>query len=183
MSQSKDPKPRQQELTEQDALSEMLREPSHTYVEKGKQLEDVTSTAWVFTFLGAAGVILIALLWTGLLPLEISFYFKVLSSIVLGGLFLFFLVTGIRAFQKRKRLNYDKAKEDTAICQITRWFEEHYSADALSNGMDEEDLSMEQLYFLRSENISRILAEQFGTMEESFLEHMTDKIYQMYFPD
>lgn len=183
MSQAKDTTPHQQELAEQDALSELMREPSHTYVEKGKQLEDVTSTAWVFTLLGIAGLLLILLLWTGVLPLEITFYFKVFSSIVLGGVFLFFCITGIRAFRERKQLIYDKSREDTTICRITQWFQDHYSADAISNGMDEGDISMEQLYFLRSENISRILMEQFGDLEESFLEHMTEKIYQMYFPD
>lgn len=182
MSQPKDTTSRQQG-PEQDALSDLLREPSHTYVEKGKQLEDVTSTAWVFTLLGIAGLILIVLLWLNVLPLEFAFYSKVFGSIVLGGLFLFFCITGIRAFQERKQLVFDKSKEDTTICRITQWFQDHYSADAISNGMDEEDLSVEQLYFLRSENISRILMEQFGDLEDSFLEHMTDKIYQMYFPD
>ena len=50
-------------------------------------------------------------------------------------------------------------------------------------GMDTDDISLEQLYFLRSENINRLMKEAFPTLEENFLEYMTEKIYQMYFPD
>lgn len=49
--------------------------------------------------------------------------------------------------------------------------------------MDEEDISIEQLYFLRSENIGRLLSEEFPELEESFAEYMIENIYQMYFPD
>ncbi|MFG6384268.1 MAG: hypothetical protein K1V96_08435 [Lachnospiraceae bacterium] len=183
MSQSKDNSSPSQKLMEQDTLSELIQKPSHIYVEKGKQLEDATSTAWVFTLFGIIGLIFVVLSWTNIFFLEFSFYFKILYTIVLGFLFLLFLIIGIKAFHNKKSISTDKSKEDIFIYQITQWFLEHYSADAISNGMDEEDLSIEQLYFLRWENISRLLTEQFGNLEESFLEYMSEKIYQMYFPD
>lgn len=181
MSNFKDGAPENSE--KQDTLTELLNEPSHTYIEKGKQLEDVTSTAWVFTLLGAAGILLIVILWTNLLPLNFSMVMKCMITVVMGGLFIFFLIMGIKAFHGRKLLVRDKANEEVLIHQIMQWFQEHYSEDAISNGMDEEDISIEQLYFLRSENIIRLMAEQFPGLEESFSEYMTEKIYQMYFPD
>ena len=104
-------------------------------------------------------------------------------TVVLGILFIFFLFVGIRSFREMKSLASAKNDEECTIIQIKQWFENNYSADAISNGMDTDDISLEQLYFLRSENINRLMKEAFPTLEENFLEYMTEKIYQMYFPD
>lgn len=164
-------------------MSDTEHKTPHTYVDAGKKLEDAASTAWSFTFLGALGFIILILIWAGILPLSISYGTLLLGTIIMGILFLIFILVGIRAFFDRRRLRSVKAKEDANICQIRQWFQEYYSADAISNGMDEEDLSIEQLYFLRSENISRLLAEEFPELEEPFAEYMLEDIYQMYFPD
>lgn len=164
-------------------MSDTTDKVPRTYIEKGKKLEDAISTAWSFTLMGILGLTALLLLWTGLLPFEIPFFTLLISSLVLGALFLFFLLVGILAFLDKKRLCAEKSEEDAKIFQIRQWFQEHYSADAISNGMDEEDLSIEQLYFLRMENISRLLTEQFPKMEVSFAEYVQENIYQMYFPD
>lgn len=183
MSHSKDALFSQQELNQQESSgSEQTQSVSHKYVEKGRKYENATSHAWLFSLFGMTGFVLLILFWTGFFSLQISFCLKLLSSAVLGILCLLFLIFGIKAFHDRKKLGLDKADEECQICQITQWFQEYYSADAISNGMDEEDLSAEELYFLRWENISRILKEQFRDLESSFSEYMTEKIYQMYFP-
>ncbi|MCI8484042.1 MAG: hypothetical protein HFH41_06850 [Lachnospiraceae bacterium] len=184
MSHSKDALLPQQELKEPEyASSEQRQNSSHKYVEKSRKYENATSHAWLFSLFGITGFVLLVLFWTGFFSLQISFSFKLLSSAVSGILCFLFLIFGIKAFHDRKKLRLDKADEECHVCQITQWFQEYYSADAISNGMDEEDLSVEQLYFLRWENISRILTEQFGYLEASFLEYMAEKIYQMYFPE
>ncbi len=164
-------------------MSDTTPKTPHIYVEAGKKLEDADSTAWTFTLLGILGLTAIILVWTGLLPINIPFFTLLLGTIVLGILFAFFIAVGLFAFHCKKKLSSAKIKEDACICQIRQWFQEHYSADAISNGMDEEDLPIEQLYFIRSENISRLLAEEFPKLEESFAEYMLENIYQMYFPD
>ena len=164
-------------------MSDTTDKVSHTYVETGKKLEDASSTAWAFTLLGILGLAALLLLWTGLLPLRMPFVTLLIGSIVMGSLFLIFIFVGLRAFRDRKKLISDKAKEEASINHIRHWFREHYSADAISNGVDEEDLSIEQLYFLRSENISRLLDEEFPHLEEDVAEYIMEIIYQMYFPD
>ena len=164
-------------------MSEITDKVSHAYIEADKKLEDASSTAWSFTILGVIGFIVLILLWTGILPLHLNVVTMASGTISMGSLFLVFIVLGFRGFHERKKLVSAKAKEESNICHIRQWFQEHYSADAISNGVDEEDLSIEQLYFLRSENISRILAEEFPELEESFAEYMMELIYQMYFPD
>jgi len=155
----------------------------HTYVEADKKLEDASSTAWSFTLLGIIGIAVLILIWTGILPVRLSIVTLSSGTMAMGFLFFIFLILGIRGFQERKKLLSARAKEETNIFQIRQWFQEHYSADAISNGVEEDDLPVEQLYFLRSENISRAMKEEFPELEESFAEYMMELIYQMYFPD
>lgn len=155
----------------------------HTYVEADKKLEDASSTAWSFTLLGIIGIAVLVLIWTGILPVRLSIVTLSSGTMAMGILFFIFLILGIRGFHERKKLLSARAKEEADIFQIRQWFQEHYSADAISNGVEEDELPVEQLYFLRSENISRAMKEEFPELEESFAEYMMELIYQMYFPD
>ena len=156
---------------------------THTYVEAGKKLEDASATAWSFLFLSILGFAALILIWTGVFPLNISFAPLLMGSIVFGILFLIFIIVSIHAFYDRKKLIPAKAREDADICRIRNWFQEHYSADAISHGVDEEDISIEEPYYLRTENISRLLTEEFPELEEAFCEYLMENIYQMYFSD
>ncbi len=171
------------DLAGQETLSELMRTPSHTYREIGKRLNHVTVAAWFFTITGTAGFPACALLWAIFTPSWIPQWERLLCFVLFGILPLSFLGIGILSFRKQKSLQKKKAEEEVLVHQILQWFQEYYSADAISNGMDEEDLSIEQLYFLRWENISRLLSEQYHHLEGSFFEYMAEKVYQMYFPD
>lgn len=153
------------------------------YEETGKKIEDASSTAWSFLFLGILGFAALVLIWTGILPLNIPSATLLMATIVLGILFLIFIGVSIHAFHDKKKLIPIKAKEEADISRIRNWFQEHYSADAISHGVDEGDVSIEELYYLRSENISRLLVEEFPELEEAFCEYLMDNIYQMYFPE
>lgn len=164
-------------------MSDFVNESSHPYVEAAKKYEDARSTAWTFIPSGILGLLFLVLLWTDILPLSFSFFTKCMFSVVLGLLFLFFLVTGIRAFRELEMRKNQMHSEEVSVREIQQWFQEHYSADAISSGMDLEDISLDQLYFLRSETIARLMGQEFSSLEEDFLDYMSEKIYQMYFPD
>lgn len=169
--------------TAENNSASLLSESSHAYVEIRKKYEEQKSTAWSFLVTGSLGMLLLLLLWAGILPFSMPVFTQIMITTVLGILFLLFLIIGIRAFSKMKALAGAKDKEERTALQIRQWFQENYSADAISNGMDIEDISLEQLYFLRSENISRLMKDAFPSLKEDFIEYMTEKIYQMYFPD
>ncbi len=164
-------------------MADKTARPKHHYIEAGRKIEDASSTAWAFMFLGILGYTALILVWTGILSLDIPYATLIAATIVLGILFFIFIVVSIQAFYNRKRLFSVKTKEDADICRVRNWFQQHYSADAISHGVDEGDISIEELYYLRSENIDRLLAEEFPELEESFLEYLLDNIYEMYFPD
>lgn len=53
--------------------------------------EDMKSTAYSFILVGAAGIILLVLIFTGMIPLEFAAYMKSMMGIVMGGMFFIFL--------------------------------------------------------------------------------------------
>lgn len=164
-------------------MSDTNKKHKHAYVEAGRKIEDSSATAWSFMFLGILGLIALIYIWTDGFPQETTFSTLLISSIIPGIVVVVFILVSIRAFHNKKKFMLEKAKEDAEINRIRSWFKDHYSADAISHGVDEEDISIEELFFLRLENISRLLAEQFPELEESFCEYLQENIYQMYFPD
>lgn len=49
--------------------------------------------------------------------------------------------------------------------------------------IDDQALSMEQLYFERYEKIASIIREKYQIQEEGYLDYLIEKIYQMYSPE
>lgn len=164
-------------------MSDFINESSHSYVEAAKKYEDTKSTAWTVTPAGILGLLFLVLLWTDILPISFSFFSKCMFTGVLGILFLFFLVTGIRAFRELEPQKAKMQSEENSVREIQQWFQKHYSPDAISNGMDTDDISLDQLYFFRSDNITRLIRQEFPSLEEDFEDYMVENIYQMYFPD
>ncbi len=164
-------------------MSDTNKKQKHAYVEAGRKIEDASSTAWSFLFLAVLGFIALIYVWIQGLPLETTFTTLLIATIVSLLVILIFVMISIRAFRDRKKYMLEETREDADVNRICHWFENHYSADAISHGVDEEDISIEELYYLRLENISRLLAEEFPELEESFCEYLQEKIYQMYFPE
>lgn len=154
---------------------------SRTYVSKRDKKDDISSTAYTFTIVGAIGVILLLLCLFGIIPIGISGYMKIMGSIVMGGMFLVFLVIGIRSFQQLKGMDEVIASEEKAFKEITDWFRTAYTKEDLTAQYTEMDQPDEQLYFIRYEWMSRLLKEKYPDLDESFLDHIIETLYPEYF--
>ncbi len=66
------------------------------YVSKETKKEDMKSTAYAFLSVGILGLLLLALLWAGILTVQLAEYMKVMLTVVMGAMFLVFVVVGIR---------------------------------------------------------------------------------------
>ncbi|MFP3154478.1 hypothetical protein LQZ18_08645 [Lachnospiraceae bacterium ZAX-1] len=156
---------------------------AHPYVEKGKKLEDVSSTAYSFLLIAIVELVAIILIWSGILPFHMAFYMRCIVTAVISFMSLLFLGIGIIYFRQIKLLQKEVQSEQDLSAQIIQWMQENYKAETFSTANEAEGLSMEQLYFVRSEKISTIIGYQFFGLEESFLEYIVEKIYQLYFPE
>lgn len=160
------------------------KDGSTLYIEKRSQYEEMKSSAYTFLMVGALGILALILIGLDIIPLHMVSYMKVIMAIVMGGLFLLFLVIGAKSYKKMKVLAKDTEKEEADTKEILTWFFAENDADSIDASIPQaETLENEQLYFYRYEYIKGILAEKYPDLAENYTEALIEKIYAKVFPD
>jgi len=172
-------------LKRTDGMSNLreLSDGNHSYVEKKTKYEDMKSTASAFLLVGTAGLILLALVYAGVIPLQFAPYMKVMLGIVMGGLFLLFVGVGVKSALKLKGLGEAVAAEQRDQDAATQWFFKNFTADTLDEaaGVSVSD-DMQQLYFLRYAAMRQALAGQFPDYDAAFLDYLIEQFYEKLYP-
>lgn len=150
--------------------------PSHAYVSRKARTEDMRSTAYTFTLVGALGILFLILFVMGVIPIHTATYMKVIICIVMGAMFLIFFFIGIRSFGQLKSLGEESAAEEQLFSEITGWFRTSYKADDIDVHLDNSQTE-EMLYFSRYEVMNRFITEKYPDLEESFLDHIIETLY------
>ncbi|MDE7314019.1 MAG: zinc ribbon domain-containing protein [Eubacterium sp.] len=160
-----------------------LSDGNKAYVQKQTKYEDMKSTAYSFMLVGAAGIILMVLIFTGLIPLQFAAYMKSIMGIVMGGMFLIFLAIGVRSYMQLGGLKQQVQQEIAQTDAAKSWFFESFSAKSIDVSMDvEQEDPMQQKYFNRSRFMKQRLQEQFPDYGEAFLDYLTEQFYEELFP-
>ncbi len=160
-----------------------LSDGNKAYVEMGTRYEDMKSTAYSFMLVGAAGIVLMLLLFTGVISLQFAAYMKGLMGVVMGIMFLIFLVIGIRSYMQLGSLKEQVGKEMQETDAAKTWFFENFRADDIDASMEilpEEEV--QQKYFKRSRHMKQALHMQFPTYTDAFLDYLTEQFYEELFP-
>lgn len=163
--------------------SELLRTHGLTYTEKSRKLEDAQSSSGLFIVFGIIGLLAIAAVWLGIIPLTMAVYMKVLYTIVLGILFVVFIMIGIYYKKKIRILESETRTERRLKKEIISGITSQYSLEEIDAMIPKDSLSVEQLYFERYEKISSLIQEKYQIQDESFLDYLIEKIYQIYSPE
>ena len=128
-------------------------------------------------FVGVAGLILLALAIAGFLPVHRAGVSGVLSGLVMGALFVAFLISGISSRQLE-----GKAKEESDLREeLLDWCRTHLSAEQIDASIEELPESEEERYFRRTERIRSLIVRDFMNLDEAYLESFVDEIYTEYF--
>lgn len=153
---------------------------ARAYISKKTKTDDMKSTAYTFTLMSILGIIFLILFASGFLPLQTALYMKVMICVVMGTMFLIFLVIGIRSFGQIKELANDADSEEALLSEALDWFRSSYQSEDIDSGIDTNQLE-ETLYFARYEVMHRILTEKYADMEESLLDHIIEILYSELF--
>jgi hypothetical protein len=154
------------------------------YVNPDTKVEDYRSTAWSFTIVGAAGIVLVVLLNLGLLPFQLPADRSVMMSIVMGIMFLILLLIGIGSFLSLKRLSAAAKSENSLEAEIKEWFLGEYT-ESMKNFSAEEtqDDTDEELYYPRYRRMSELILAKYPGLSEDFLDHVIEELYSELFPE
>ena len=151
------------------------------YVDQKTKLADMKSTAWSFLVIGVLGLILLVLLWLGVLPVSLVPETKVILTVVMGALFLFFTGTGIQSFCSLKKLKAAAEEETDTYSKITAWFLLNHAEQVKAYEFEEK--RPELLYFPRYQMITTIISSEYPDLPEEFLDHIAEDLYAKIFPE
>lgn len=144
------------------------------------------SSAYMLLVVGIVGLILLALVCLDVIKVYFSLTSKIISAVVMGSLFVVFVVMGVITLKNAKKYG-EKAKEEGDL--TTKILD--YCADNLTQSVieskcrDEEwdAMSDEMKYFKRVEYIKNFITEHFLNLEEEYVEYISDELYSTYYDD
>lgn len=157
-------------------------QPMRAYVSKKAKKEDMKSTAYTFTLVGAIGLIVLVLSELNVLPFSIPTHMRLMLGVVLGAMFLIFFIIGLRYFKLFKDMGNADVEEQEQFKTITTWFTTCYSANAIDEDIP-SDLSEEQLYFSRYDFMSKAILVEYPDLDEAFLDHIIESLYTEIFKE
>lgn len=154
---------------------------AHSYVSKKKKAADLKSTAYTFTVVGAAGLVFDLFGVIRDLSSQGTLGGNVMAPVVMGIMFLVFLIIGICSFKETRTTAAASIQEEQLFEEVTNDFRKNHSAKEIDAMCDTTD--KDQIYFARYDAMRRILLEHDPNLEESFLDHIIETLYTEFFEE
>lgn len=150
---------------------------SKTYIKKEAAYEDAKSTASTFLIIGTLGIIALILIGLDIIPLSMETYTKILMLIVMGALFVVFLIVGIVYQTRLNSLKTEIQKEEDLTQTVSDWFYENFTKEAIDSRLEQIPEGEEALYFARYEIMAEALKSRFPDLNENFADEMLEEFY------
>ncbi len=145
-----------------------------------EKAKDLRSSGYALTICGGAGLIVMILIFSGVIPLSLEGVFGLVTKVVMSFLFVLFLLAGIHSFRRSKSVSQDAARETEKKKEIKKWFRESFDAKAIDELIDTE-LEDNDLYFERTDLIKDKICERFMDIEDALMSELTEELYSELF--
>ena len=154
-----------------------------TYMNNGTRAEENRSSAWVLLVVGALGMLVMILGFSGILPFQVGnpyMFYGVMSAV-----FILFIVMGVVSMRNAKIFEKKAESENSLVDTLLQWSKENLTAEKIDEGIQNAaDTPVEALYYKRFEVIRSQMNHQFRNLDQQMLENLIDtKIYEQIFPD
>ncbi len=164
-------------LSEESQAPEANQKAPAPYVKKADKYEDVHSSAVTLLAVGVLGSIFLIAKIAGFLPFSFGSA-SLLFDIVMGVIFIFFLVSGFSSLKRAKIIKGEITEEVTATKEITEWFLSEYTAASIDQAISVDADTPEELkYFQRTEYIKHEVNTRLTELDDSYLEDLTENLY------
>ena len=167
---------------EESTVDTSLNADKSRYEKPIERAEEYKSGAATLLIVGILGAILLVLADMGIIPYHMSSSGKLLINIVMGGMFLLFIILGIKSISSYKKLLI-KAQEDEELeKKINEWFSANVSKEDIIKN-DNDKVCDEALFFSRIKNLSDLVKNNFPDAEDNFVDYIVEKLYADLFED
>lgn len=153
------------------------------YMDNKERAAENRSSAWTLLLVGGVGLLVVVLGFFGVLPFNVSGPSRIMVYGMMGAMFLLFIVMGFVSFKKSKTYA-DQAKEDNELeSTLKDWCRQAFENGRIDTmlGMDLMGASEEELYFKRTAAMKMMIKGQFVNLDDTFIEHFVDEIYDELF--
>lgn len=148
------------------------------YEDSAKKAEEFKSGAYTLLFVGALGLLVLGALISGVLPIRLNPSSQWMTCLVMGALFIVFIVMGVLSLQSSRKLAAKAVKEGSLKEDMKAYCKEKVDGNALDEAAGVLDTdSSEMRYFKRTEILKQILSEQFSEAESDYLDNFVDEMY------
>lgn len=155
--------------------SRNINDKNAVYVDAKVRASEYKLGAITLLMVGLIGIIVIMLMDLGIVPF-LPAVSKVLLNVVMGGLFIIFIIMGISSIGSYKKMLKLADIEEKLKADIEEYFKNNVSVDSLSVD-DMLNLTKEEVCLKQYEQIANILNNNFENVDPAFLEYITEKIY------
>lgn len=163
-----------------DELCRQLSRHTVTYVKPDEQYKDTRSSGYMLTLIGAAGIVVIALIAVGIIPLSLDPVMQYVFYAVLGILFAVFLIMGINALKRAGEYKTQIAKESALEERLLSWLLEDCQKERL-DACQKGEATVEESYFACQELMKQMILEKEPDIKEDYMNYFIEKAYsQMY---
>lgn len=140
-------------------------------------------SAFSLLFIGILGVVVLILLDLDIIKLSFSSVTKIMMNIVMGIVFVIFIITGIVSYISANKLKTDIVLEADTTDKIKDYFNSNITKEIIDNSIDDiNDYTQEELYILRCDKISELITTNIeGPCEENVLSYIIEEIYDSVF--
>lgn len=160
--------------------AEKASSKKNAYDDKKLKAEEYKSSAFTLALVGGVGLILIILHAIGVIPITLPEATKIMMYLVMGAMFVIFLVSSVFAWKSYKRLLAEDDVEKVFIKEAKEFLSE-VSVAQLEEGLDLSDIADEMKYFKRIAALKRILEEKYPDTSEELIDHLAEEYYDEHF--
>lgn len=155
---------------------------SPVYSAPEEKYSDNLSSAYTFLIFGILGIVALVLYDLGFIPVfTMAFASKVLFNVVMGALFIAFIVTGILSFRYSRTLKLEIDVNASKSKDIMEYLNSNLSREDIEGSCSDSEIPEEMLYYRRTDAIKKCIEDQFGSQPEDFLNQLCDEYYNKIF--
>ena len=141
-------------------------------------------SAYILLTVGILGIIVLALICLDVIPIYTGVTSKIITSSVMGTLFIVFIAMGIVSLKSAKTLDKKASEESDITKKILEFSDGHITADKIDEELSDEewaDTPDELKYFKRINFIKEVIGKQFMNLDEDYVDFICDEIYEKLF--
>ncbi len=154
------------------------RDSVRVYQDKKTKAEDFKSSGYTLIIVGTLGIVALVLLELGVFPFKLAAPGKYITYLVMGAMFLIFVIMGFSSFKSFKKYAKEAVTEDDLTNRIKSWTLENVTKESImKKAALPADMPEEVKYFRYFEMLKSAIQTEFGEMNASYLETLTEELY------